>query len=331
MENRTQYLGKNLSEFDFNVSGVISERFEKGNRIELQSEEQVLNDASDRGLNIVEADTWLSALKVQTPPTFSFPPHVNSTDFISVENQGMISSCLGVSGASVADWLYWIKTGEIKRFSGFYHYIAAQMQDNLQGRDMGSVPTSGWKVAQRIGFVPEEEIEKRLPKAIIQKWGGCYPTSYVEGYRYYKPLMNNPEIREIAAMYTVKSLVVMKKPQQIIDFIGSGQGGVQQCSPWKKAFDGRSDKITQYHGNNRQGQHGHHAYYISGYNTDKWCNITNSWGTQYWGDEGGKSISQSAHQECLNDRLTYCVGMSDFAPDLRVEPRITDFSDIRFI
>ena len=277
------------------------------------------------------AEDWLTSLKKQTPQTFTFPPHVNSTDFISVENQLSISSCLGVSGASVADWLYWIKTGEVKRFSGFFHYIAAQMQDNLQGRDMGSVPTSGWKVAQKIGFVPEEEIEKRIPEQAVRAWGGVYPKSYGEGYRVYKKLMNDPEILEIASKYTVKSLVVMKKPSQIVDFIASGQGGVQQCSPWKKPFDAPGDTITRYSGGNRQGQHGHHAYYISGYNTDKWCNITNSWGTQFWGDEGGKKISPQAHQECLNDRMTYCVGMSDFAPDLDVKPRKTDFSDIRFI
>ena len=299
--------------------GVIRERFVRGRRIELETEEQVMNDAADRGLEIAEGTDWLAKVAQHKDfPTYSRPPHVNCTDFIQLENQGAIGSCFGVSGASVADWMEWIRTGETganaTRFSGFWHYLKTQEQDNLLGQDKGSVPTSGWVVAQKIGFVPRSAIARKLHPDAIKAWGGIYPRNYKEGYQQYAPLLRDKELLQLASIYTVGSLVALRKPEHVVEFITLGNGGVQQCSPWVQEFDRRDDNnyIARFQGGNRKGMHGHHAYYISGYNTNKECNIFNSWGEQF-GDEGGKTISRSAHQECLDHKQTYCVGQSKFA------------------
>lgn len=314
MIDRTKYVSKQLSECPYGASGVLTERTENGRVIKLETSEQVFNDAADRGLKIELAEDWLKRLDEQTPPTYSFPPHVNSIEFIELENQGPIGSCLGVSSASVADWLHWIKTGEVLRFSGFFHYLKTQQVDGLLGRDMGSVPTSGWMVGQKFGFVPEKYLKTRLPENVVRAWGGVYPPSYRDGYPYFAKLLNDEAVAEVASGYRSQSIVAIKKVDSIVKFIASGQGGVSQCSMWSGGFDEPQDRITRFGSRSRQEQHGHHAYYISGFNNVKECNVTNSWGLHWNGsDEGGKAFDRSAHQQCLDHKHTYAFGVSDMS------------------
>jgi len=300
-----------LSQCPPGASGVLTERNDNGRRITLETEEQVWNDAVDQGLVLTDMNRWLAHVEANTHTKYTFPPHVNSIDFVKIKNQGPIGSCLGVSLSSVATWLYYIKTGKIKLFSGFFNYLKCQQPDGLLGRDTGSVPSTGYRIAQQFGFVPDEYLATRLPKGAIQAWGGTYPPNYGQGLRAYKPLLNDPEIAKVASQYRVETIAVVKDVDQIVDGVASGTVAISQCSKWTPPFDAPGHHVQgQFEGRSRRGMHGHHAYYLSGYNESRQCNLTNSWGLQY-GDEGGKSIDRGTHQQCLDHKDTHCVAMSD--------------------
>lgn len=196
---RQRYINQPLSASPPGTSGVRTEIERNGKKILLESEAQIWYDAVDSGLELANVDDWIANTAAQFDGTFAFPPHVNTTQFVKIQNQGPIGQCLGISLASVATWLYWITTAEVKIFAGFFNYLKIQQPDGLLGKDKGSVPSTGYRMAQQFGFVPCDFLATLIPKRALQAWGGVQPPDYRSGYQVFKPLLNDPRIAEEAA------------------------------------------------------------------------------------------------------------------------------------
>ena len=291
------------------------------------SEQQLLNELSDQtDIKIIPADEFLASLNV--PGTYSLPRTLNTLDWWDCFNQGSIGSCFGCSDCQTATGVCWLKTGKRIEFSKFGHYIVTQMVGNMLGRDVGSVPTDGIKVAAQIGYCPEKWCET-CEQLWVEKYGSAspfkdgqqmapgYPSNYNQGLQAYKQwleMVKKPDsnTRKAMALFKMDKYIHIDKTDQILKAKRAGVGFVQQSSIWPKDMDQPGDRIETFSDskdpNNKHS--GGHAYQIMDLTPDDEFVPGNTWGEQ-WGDEGCKVMPAHVEQKILDDPMTICFLKTD--------------------
>lgn len=298
------------------------------------SPENVWSDhgISDTQVPVIAADKFLATINISK--TFSVPRTLNTLDWWKCFDQGSIGSCFGCSDCQTATGVLWMKTKKRIEFSKFFHYILTQSFDNMLGRDVGSVPTTGVKVAAKIGYCPEiwtpflEEMyvatygeASNIP--VGKQWVPSYPKDYATGLRQFKPLLDavkNPEskLRKVMAMFRMDKCIVIDKANQIVKAKVAGIGFVQQSSLWPSAMDEHPTLIKRFKSKITNEQHGGgHAYQImdlvidgpvqfdanSEFQGDANFGVGNTWSPR-WGDEGIKTADMDTEQEIIDDRMS---------------------------
>lgn len=299
--------------------------------------EQFLNELMEESdIQIIDAAEFLATIEV--PATYSLPRTLNTLDWWKVFNQGAIGSCFGCSDAQTATGVHWLKTGERVEFSKFGHYIATQKMGGMLGRDDGSMPTDGVKVAAKWGYCPEvwsEHLES-LYKAeygepsgfkVGERLAPAYPKSYRTGLTAFKPwldavLKEGSKIRKVMHLFRMKQYLRIKNQAEIVEAKRKGAGFVQQSSYWSESFDANPKRIDRISGGLHP-RHGGHAYQILDITPDGECVLGNTWGQQ-WGDDGAKVIAKSAEDEVLRNNYTLCFLKTDmeFTPNVKRLPRV---------
>lgn len=262
-----------------------------------RSAEQALNEMTDGGVVITEAEDFMRAI----PQTFSFPQVCNPLDYLKVKSQLDKGACAGFTVAQIGEMTYWVKTGgKIERFSGDAMYVLAQEKDGIKG-DRGSTPTGCAWVLQNIGLVPES------------LYG---PT--VQTYQELKPVTDR--MREAAGDYKLKSIVRIKTYEQAYQFLGSGLGALQICSKWQAHFM-ESNIIESFHGPAHDSRHaGGHSFTGNGYDNNGNILCTNSWDVSVH-DEGGFLMTPQCFRELLADSFSFVLGYSDMATSQAGPPK----------
>lgn len=286
VEFKPEWAGKNLADLPDGASGYKA-----------KPAEQVLNEMTDGGVVITEAEDFMRAV----PQTFSFPKVCNPLDYLKILDQQQKGACAGFTMAQIASMNFWVATGgkRTQGFSGDAMYLLAQEYDKLVGRDVGSTPTACAWVAQNIGVVP------------IEAYG---PT--VKTYNDLKPVTDAH--REAAADYKLTSIVRLKTYDQIYQFLGGGLGAVQCCSLWKQHFM-ESNLVDSFHGEKHASGHGGgHSYTFNGYDENGNILATNSWNTKVH-DEGGFLMTPGCIKEMGQNPQTVWLGYSNMATS-KAEP-----------
>lgn len=276
-EFKPEYAGKPIHELPDGATGYKS-----------RSAEQALNEMSDGGVVITEAEDFMRSV----PQTFSFPKVCNPLDYLQVLNQKNKGACAGFTIAQVASMNFWVATGGqmTQGFSGDAMYVLAQEKDGIRG-DRGSTPTGCAWVVQNIGVVP------------LEVYG---PT--VSEYRQLKPVTDAH--RQAAADYKMESIVRLKSYDQVYQFLGAGLGSVQCCSLWKQHFM-EQNLVDSFHGpKHASGHGGGHSYTMNGYDENGNILVTNSWDTNVH-DEGGFLVTRNFMNELFSNEMSFVLGYSN--------------------
>ena len=147
--------------------------------------DEIADKLKSDGIDVIEGVEWNAAVKKNTPETYALPNAVKPlSDFIEIKGQEIHSSCFGAAVTALGERQHFVQTGSIIRFCMWPTYMLGQKYTGpqLYGRDMGTVPSDGIKVAVRNGFLPVETAKKLIDPAILNKWGGdVYPRNYWKG------------------------------------------------------------------------------------------------------------------------------------------------------
>lgn len=280
-----------------------------------KSEQQVLNELADEtDIQFIDADEFLSRIIV--PDAMQLPQTLHTLDWWKVFNQGPIGSCFGCSDCQTATGVHWLQTGERVEFSKFGHYILTQWVGGMLGRDVGSVPSDGLKVAAKIGYCPEvwsEHLETvyqakyNEPSGFSpgQQMAPAYPRSYSEGMKTFRQWLSvaqdpNSNTRKVMALFKMDKYIRITKVDQIYKAKRAGVGFVQQSSKWLAPMDAHPTRIEGFLGRAVNIKHaGGHAYQVMDLTPDDEFVVGNTWGKK-WGDEGCKTAPASVEQEIID-------------------------------
>lgn len=194
---------------------------------------------------------------------------------LSVNDQGPFGSCCGMAVDKALERDHFIEAGEVINLSARFSYLAARTMDgNNRGPDRGAQIEGGARGAAELGCVEEKDFpywpfdeqafDPELPESIL----------------------------ELAAKHKVRSVAPMGSMDEIIRFIGSGQGAVIYGIFWTEgmqAYAGRAP-ITRDPGGYERGGH---ALCIPGYmnvNGERWPKTWNSHGIAY--GNGGTFVAE---------------------------------------
>lgn len=197
------------------------------------------------------------------------PDEVDPADTLDVNDQGQRNSCCGNAVDKALERDHNIATGEVINLSARFSYLAARIIDGTNdGPDQGAQIEAGARGSLEIGYVTEqvlpywrdgEQFDPELPLSVL----------------------------DIASKSKAPSICRMRSMDEIIRFIGSGQGAVIYGIWWTEGlmnFRG-SEPIRSSFG---PGNVGGHALCIAGYKNiggEKWPKTWNSHG-RGWGDNG---------------------------------------------
>lgn len=311
--------------------------------------DEIDKSLNDHGIEVIDGDLWNGTVEANTPETYSLPNAVKPlSDFVEIKGQEINSSCFGAGLTALAERQHFVQTKTIKRFCMWPTYMLGQIYtgSQLYGRDSGTVPSDGIKVAVLDGFLPVETAKKLLPESILNKWGGdVYPRNYYNGRgsfeaagqrayaeacSIYEPILKSKEIRDEMRQYVMPTVVRFRSHAQVVDAERRQSAAALECHVWGSSMDSDPDYLKQFPGPppQRGSQHGHHATYIAGLTPDSRLIKANSWRPhlllkqaiaqgsqeidgQEWGDDGCKTWIAQAHENMMRHRASYVYGFSN--------------------
>lgn len=249
---------------------------------------------------------------IQMPTAFGdeeLPEEVDFTSWLRNENQQNMGSCEGHMLSNLGEIAMYIASGgEIIQFSPLFAYYASQRVDNLQGVDRGATISAGATVATEVGWCPLELMP--YPNPVRYRW-------------------ELPEkcLKE-AANYKCGYKTQITNYDQLIRFIGTGQGGVGIGILWdSNVMRPNSENCVESY---RAGGGGH-AVTFAGYSTRRardgrrYPKLRNSWGDSY-GEGGTVEVSPYAIDQMFASRYTVAIGVSDLkSPVIRKIPEYSQF------
>lgn len=237
------------------------------------------------GLGLIPSDgRHDNAMAALSKPTCAvrdadIPDEVDPADTLTITDQGPFNSCCGCATDKALERDHFIECQEVINLSARFSYLAARTMDgSSRGPDAGAMIEGGARGAAEMGCVEESD---------FPYW------PFDENA--FDPHIPEP-ILQLAAKHKVRSIARMGSMDDIIRFIGSGQGAVIYGMWW-------SDGMMNYRGESPisrsfgSGSQGGHALCIAGYKNiggEKWPKTWNSHGRD-WGDGG----TFTAHPDVL--------------------------------
>lgn len=233
-----------------------------------------------------------------------YPEEIDPRKWHRIENQKSIGSCQGHAQTSVAEKAFFNKTGRLIQFSPIFAYYATQEIDGLKGSDRGSTISGGVKCAKTVGLCLLDEAP--YPNPPRYRWN------------------ISQHQRDVASQYKIKSSLVMKSYEDIYNYLGSGQGGVEIGVVWNNTMT--PDKNGCINDCNVRSGGGHALAflgYTSGQDLDpdgnRYLWMANSWDVR-WGLEGWAKVAKRVVEKQLatfQGRGQF-IGMSDMeTPEYR--------------
>jgi C1A family cysteine protease len=222
-----------------------------GYRLELEEREEVLSTACE--------DLYGAS---------DIPDRIDA-DWIRIEQQGRMSSCVGHGLTSAAESVIRANYDQTDQLSRMFAYLVSQRESGITG-DRGATIMGAVRAAKTIGFLHETDYP--------------YPSSYNAS----PPI--TAEMREIAGeRVTAKHYKVAEDPMDACTHIAKHRG-ILLGIPWKESFAAeRDERITHISGRVRGG----HAICAISYEIlagEPWVQITNSHGSQ-WAKAGQSYVS----------------------------------------
>jgi C1A family cysteine protease len=228
--------------------------------------------------------------------TFAAPEEIDPRGATVVENQGQQGACQGHDLSSVVEQCVRIATGDQIQLSRQYAYIATQRIDGLSG-DVGSTISGGVTLAETKGLPPEPVWP--YPGRYVATPPGGWDHQYTE-----------------AAPYKTGYHAVLNSYDDVMKFLGSGQGGVSIGIDWGLNPDS-GGLVTRYQPQGRGG----HAIALLGYTKSGNIWLLNSWGAS-WGAGGWAQITPSVIDAIARRNGNVMIGISDMKD---AKPRVVDW------
>lgn len=240
--------------------------------------------------NYVKLKETSTNLVCAVPEGFVRPEEINPTSWFEIKNQYKIGSCSGNGQSAVCEMDYYVAEKSTIKFSAIFSYYSAQKICGLTGEDNGATIYAAIEAAKKIGVCPLElmpypdKYQWELPKTCI----------------------------DAASKYKIGYHKMLYTPEDVLDFLALGQGGVilgivfnDSCEPNER---GIIERYTKDNG-------GGHCMCILGYTkeTDSkgrpyyW--MANSWG-RGWGLNGWAKVSYDALSQMFDHKFTVVAGMS---------------------
>lgn len=237
------------------------------------------------------------------------PPVIDLRKSIPRRSQQNEGSCQGHAQTWASEVVYWLKSGEFKRFSPDFAYYMAQQFDGIRG-DSGSTITGGLRVALELGSL-EESLMPYTPK--------------------YNPGDVPRDAKEKAAPFKVAKGSRLRTYREIAEWYARGIGacwwgiqwGLRESSPgWVTDF--RAGGGGHAIGIGMWGEEGSELKMESD-GLPPWMWIANSWtnNPQEVSLQGYFRMTRDAIEEALQHPYTVVVGVTDME---QVKPRKIDWS-----
>lgn len=212
------------------------------------------------------------------------PETADPFGIIPVNDQGPRNSCTGNATDKVLEFDEWLQTGNVVNLSARFSYLAARIVDGSnQGPDAGASISGTALATQRMGTVLEqdfpywkngERFDPTIPDALLQR----------------------------AKDHRVRSATRIASVAQMIDFIGSGQGGVVFGVVW-------TDTLANFSGGgilarDRGNAVGGHAICCIGYKTVGGVKYPRMWNShsERWGDRGTALVDPDLFERWLQSQ-----------------------------
>lgn len=215
-------------------------------------------------------------------------------DWMVIHDQGQIGSCGGNSRASVNEVCNWIDTrGSVIQLSRMFAYLTAQQVDNLLGRDAGCTISGCAKAARDTGVC----LESTMP--------------YPDPVRYHTQIPQ--AARAEASQHKLQRHSVLRSYQEVLDWITTGQGGVQIGIAWVESLANNKTGVIESVGGRN---YGGHALALLDISTRKdssgrpYIEMYNSHGLQ-WGDRGVAAVSPAIIDRWCREQMSEVIGFSD--------------------
>jgi C1A family cysteine protease len=215
-------------------------------------------------------------------------------DWIRIEQQGRLSSCVGHGLTSAAESVIRANYGQTDQLSRMFAYLVSQRESGITG-DRGATIMGAVSAAKTIGFLLETEYP-------------YHPASYRDSPPITAVMRRNASHRVMSNHYRVQ-----EDPMDACVHIAKNRG-ILLGIPWKESFaQERDERITHISGRVRGG----HAICAISYqieNGEPWVQITNSHGSQ-WAKAGQSYVSPNVWSWMVrNGTVVALEGMSGYEP-----------------
>ncbi|MFO0916633.1 MAG: C1 family peptidase [Pirellulales bacterium] len=256
------------------------------------------NDPGEVGVVLTdESQQWIRERlrPMQRRMSGTLPEKIDPGPWMTVEDQGNVSSCRGHSGSSVYEMAFYWATGHHVQFSRQHMYVSAQRESGIRG-DQGATIAGGFKVMlETRGMLPESY------------WP--YTGSYVS-----TPPMGWEKADQISANYHADQLVEIPDFNAAIEFLGRRMGAIDVGFMWSGLMDEQAANtgvIERWAPGS-----GGHAIFFPGYELIQFrgrevraIKMFNSW-SRRWGKNGTVLWLEEAFNAMLNHRWTEVGGVS---------------------